>query len=196
MEAPIKALLAWRLPGVAPLERKRRIFSVGYALLQLLAIQHELGEELNLNGNTLLELFDKTIVPCKLDATQTLRAMFLATDPADLKHRKGWDIDQFSRHMLSFNASHTIYDPSLRPPTFKRVEPPLIIPNHPVLFDIPPAANVSVPDTTLPAPTIPAKAQKEKRKRSGSTADEPAKKRAKKLANTAADASNQDKGGM
>ncbi|KAJ7105928.1 hypothetical protein C8R44DRAFT_886375 [Mycena epipterygia] len=108
MEAPIQALLAWKLPGVAPLERKRRILSVGYALLHLLAIQHELGEELNLNGDTFLELFDKTIVPCKLDTTEALRAMFLATDPVDLKHRKGWNLDQFSRHMLRFNADHTI----------------------------------------------------------------------------------------
>ncbi|KAJ7077739.1 hypothetical protein C8R44DRAFT_896157 [Mycena epipterygia] len=187
MEAPIQALLAWKLPGVAPLERKRRILSVGYALLHLLAIQHELGEELNVNGDKLLELFDKTIVPCKLDATEALRAMFLATDTVDLKYRKGWNLDQFSRHMLRFNADHTIYDSSLQPPTLKRVEPPIIIPNHPVLFDIRPAANTSTQDTILPHPVVLEMTQVKKRKRGGSSADGPAKNTAKKLTGTPED---------
>ncbi|KAJ7128568.1 hypothetical protein C8R44DRAFT_850965 [Mycena epipterygia] len=48
-------------------------------------------------------------------------------------------------------------------------------------------------DTSLPAPTIPAKARKGKSKHSGGTANAPAKKHAKKLTNTAAEASNPDK---
>ncbi|KAJ7091625.1 hypothetical protein C8R44DRAFT_750526 [Mycena epipterygia] len=113
-----------------------------------------------------------------------VKAMFLATDPVDLKHRKGWNLDQFSRHMLRFNADHTIYASSLQLPTFKRVEPPIIIPNHPVLFNICLTANTSTQDTVLPDPVVPETTQVKKRKRGGSSADGPAKNRAKKLTGT------------
>ncbi|KAJ7359881.1 hypothetical protein DFH08DRAFT_801643 [Mycena albidolilacea] len=62
-------------------------------LPQLLAIQHELKEELNLNGDTLLDLLDGSIVPCKIEGSKALAAIFLAIEPLELKHRKGWDLN-------------------------------------------------------------------------------------------------------
>ncbi|KAJ6503108.1 hypothetical protein DFH09DRAFT_1102108 [Mycena vulgaris] len=88
MEAPLRELLAREVLGVQPLERRRRVFSVGSALLQLLAIQQELGGELSLHCDPLRELVGAEIELCKLNATQGLRAMFLVTEPIDLKHRK------------------------------------------------------------------------------------------------------------
>jgi hypothetical protein len=131
MQPPMHELLNRRVLRVPEVERRRRVFSVGSALLQLLAIQHELNEELNLNGDTLLDLLVGSIVPCKIDGTKALEAMFLATDTIDLKHRKGWDINRFSQHMLKFNAEHTIYDPTLRPPTFARIAESVNLPRTP-----------------------------------------------------------------
>ncbi|KAJ6572404.1 hypothetical protein DFH09DRAFT_1461873 [Mycena vulgaris] len=112
MEAPLQELLARDIQGVAPLERRRRVFSVGSALPQLLAVQHELGEEFNLNGDTPRELFEGEIVATSLNGTEALRAMSLATEPINLKLRKG-------RHMLQFLAI-----PSA-PEAFAPVEPPV-----------------------------------------------------------------------
>ncbi|KAJ7347295.1 hypothetical protein DFH08DRAFT_809053 [Mycena albidolilacea] len=80
-------------PGIAPVEQHKHVLSVGFALPQLLAIQHELKEELNLNGDTLLDLLDGSIVPCKIERSKALAAIFLAIEPLELKHRKGWDLN-------------------------------------------------------------------------------------------------------
>jgi hypothetical protein len=46
MQAPMHKLLTRNVLGIGPVERRRRVLAVGSALLQLLAIQHELNEEL------------------------------------------------------------------------------------------------------------------------------------------------------
>lgn len=135
MQLPMHELLNRSVLGVPAVERRRCVLAVGSVLLQLLAIQHQLDEELNLNGDTLLDLLDGSTVPCKMDGTKALEAMFLATDPIELKDRRGWDVNRFSQHMLKFNAAHTVYDSSLRPPTFERVAPSVSPPTYAIVFD-------------------------------------------------------------
>jgi hypothetical protein len=134
-----------------------------------LAIQYELNEELNLNGDTLLDLLDGSIVPCNIDGTKALEAMFLATDPIELKHRRGWDINRFSQHMLKFNAEHAIYDPTLRPPTFAYITESVNLPTYAIVFDVP-----SIPSTT-DAPAV-----SSKRVNDEPVPEEPPAKRTKK----------------
>ncbi|KAJ7451365.1 hypothetical protein FB451DRAFT_1525745 [Mycena latifolia] len=181
IQPPMHVLLSHSRLGVPPLEWKRRVLVVGPVLLQLLAIQHELGEELNLNGDTLRELFDRAIVRCSNDGTTALQAMFLATERIELKDRKGWDTDRFSRHMLRFNTAHTVYDPSLRPPTWRRVKPSSIIPNHPVLFAIPTGAALLAPANEIPKTVDPPPLRTGKRKGAANTVDEPRLKRIKRV---------------
>jgi hypothetical protein len=157
--------------GTSPVERRRRVLSIGAASLQLLAIQHKLNEGLNLNGDTLLALLDGSIVPCKIEGSAALDAMFLTTDPLELKHRRRWDLDRFSQHKLESNAAHTIYDSSLRPPTFKRLQPS-INPPCPILFSV-------TTLTTVPSNTIPP-SMSNKRENDGGAPEEPQAKRGKK----------------
>ncbi|KAJ7229380.1 hypothetical protein C8J57DRAFT_1251978 [Mycena rebaudengoi] len=51
------------LSSIEESQRKLRTHGVGYVLLQLLAIQVQLGEPLNLNGDTLKDLADGSICP-------------------------------------------------------------------------------------------------------------------------------------
>jgi hypothetical protein len=171
MQPPMHELLNRSVLGIAPVERRRRVLSVGFALLQFLAIQHELKEELNLNGDTLLDLLDGSIVPCKIEGSKALDAMFLATEPLELKHRRGWDLDRFLQHRLKFDAAHTVYDPSLRPPTFKRVESWTYLPSDPILFDI------TVTTIVLATKNTPSTSYK--RRNDGSATEEPPAKRGK-----------------
>ncbi|KAJ7141625.1 hypothetical protein C8R46DRAFT_1233752 [Mycena filopes] len=157
-------------------------------MLQLLVIQHELGEESNLNGDTFLELLNGSIRPCRPDGSKALQAMFLATEPLELEHRRGWNIAEFATHQLKFNTAHTFYDPSLRPPTFTRTEHSSNPPSHPILFTV--ASAVAPLPEIDPAPVI------KKRKGKEGSPDEPAAKRAKKGPETAMEDAGSDGKGV
>ncbi|KAJ7732049.1 hypothetical protein DFH07DRAFT_781037 [Mycena maculata] len=177
MQPPMQELIRRRVRGIPIAERKRHVFSIGSALLQLLAIQHQLGEQLNLNGDTMRDLLDGAIIPCRLDGSEALEAMFLATDPLELKHKRGWDLNRFSSHLLRFNSDHTIYDPSLSPPTFKRICPSSDVPLDPIVFDVPPSA-------VRPDAPIPPASEQAKRSNDGGLSEEPAAKRGKQGSNS------------
>ncbi|KAJ6458365.1 hypothetical protein C8R47DRAFT_1227106 [Mycena vitilis] len=93
-------------------ERSERVPGVGSVLLQLLAIQHELDEPLNLNGDLLGDLLDDRVVHCPNDGEEGLEAMFAVTAGAS----------QVAGRMLRFRAQHAIYDDEYRPPTYHRLE--------------------------------------------------------------------------
>ncbi|KAJ6463160.1 hypothetical protein C8R47DRAFT_1225277 [Mycena vitilis] len=180
MQGPMQELLGRVVFKVGPTERRRRVLSVGSALLQLLAIQHELGEELNLNGETFEDLLDGSIVPKNIDGSKALEAMFLSTNPLELKHRRRWDLVKFSQHMSKFHAAHTVYDPALRPPRFERLSPSLNLPSHPILFDV--AASFVPPDVAseIVAPIENSEIVGQKRGNDGDAPEEPAPKRGRK----------------
>ncbi|KAJ7486717.1 hypothetical protein FB451DRAFT_1534719 [Mycena latifolia] len=98
-------------------ERHRRVMGVGSVLLQLLAIQTELGEPLNLNGDLVADLRDRAVVACSSDGVEALQAMFTAV-PLSAK-----TVSVALKHMLQFNRAHTVYDTDFRPPMYRRDSP-------------------------------------------------------------------------
>ncbi|KAJ7262854.1 hypothetical protein C8J57DRAFT_1333963 [Mycena rebaudengoi] len=65
------------LSSIEESQRKLRTHGVGYVLLQLLAIQVQLGEPLNLNGDTLKDLADGSIRPVPVEGVDALTARYL-----------------------------------------------------------------------------------------------------------------------
>ncbi|KAJ6605393.1 hypothetical protein DFH09DRAFT_1300125 [Mycena vulgaris] len=59
-------------------ECQTRVMGVGSVLLQFLAVQHELGESLNLNSDLVEDLKDESVVACLPDGDKALNAMFSA----------------------------------------------------------------------------------------------------------------------
>ncbi|KAJ6473787.1 hypothetical protein C8R45DRAFT_1011858 [Mycena sanguinolenta] len=95
-------------------ECHRRVMAVGSALLQLLAVQHVLGEQLNLNGDMMNDLRLGEVEWTLSDGPVALTAMFNAIP---LVSSRSGDL---AVHMVQFNHSHAIYDREFRPPTFRR----------------------------------------------------------------------------
>ncbi|KAJ7769967.1 hypothetical protein B0H16DRAFT_1452339 [Mycena metata] len=115
LEAVLPQLLMHKtLEPLPPAERNQRVLTVGSVLLQLLAVQHALGEPLNLNGDILDDLVVGNVVAFECDGPEALSTMFSLAAPA---------VSNLAARMLTFNRAHTIYDPDLRPPTFHRVAP-------------------------------------------------------------------------
>ncbi|KAJ6479592.1 hypothetical protein C8R45DRAFT_933403 [Mycena sanguinolenta] len=91
-------------------ERNDSVFGVGSALLQMLAIQKELGEPLNLNGDMVDDLLMRR---CGNDGHMALNEMFAVTELPDVK-------------------THAIYDPDFRPLIYFREAPSMASPTKPV----------------------------------------------------------------
>lgn len=120
MERPLQRLQDFRLVSVPGPERRYRVIGVGRAMLQLLALQHELGEPLDLNGDTFDDLVEGDIKATQMESHEATRAMFLATKPKLFSHKRFWDLDAFHASLLQFSDTHAIFDPMFRPPTFNR----------------------------------------------------------------------------
>ncbi|KAJ7679609.1 hypothetical protein B0H17DRAFT_1139138 [Mycena rosella] len=105
-------------------EQNQRVMGVGSVLLQLLAIQMELGEPLKLNGDLLVDLRDRAVTPCPTDGAKALEAMFGA-----IRVPSGKAAVCFKR-MMEFNRDHTIYDAQFRLPTFRRDDPSFSAPTE------------------------------------------------------------------
>ncbi|KAF8145746.1 hypothetical protein K438DRAFT_1781660 [Mycena galopus ATCC 62051] len=104
-------------------ERSRRIANVARPILQLLAIQHELEEPFNLNGDLFEDIVEDEILRCRLEHEECLRAMFFATKPRQLTHKRHWDKKAFGETLRDFWNSHSIFDPTFRPITYLRLVP-------------------------------------------------------------------------
>ncbi|KAJ7351230.1 hypothetical protein DFH08DRAFT_805964 [Mycena albidolilacea] len=108
-----------------------RVIGVGSVLLQLLAIQHELGEPLNLNGDLIEDLKDECVVACVADGTEALNAMFSAITTSTSTRS-----DVLVQQMLAFKRDHTIFDEELRPPLFRRDRPSYLPPTERIPVEI------------------------------------------------------------
>ncbi|KAJ6550339.1 hypothetical protein B0H19DRAFT_1265166 [Mycena capillaripes] len=67
-------------------------------MLKILALQYELEEPLNLNGDMAEDLAEEAIqslAHLRNEHTDAMRAMSLATKPRILAHKKHWDEDTF-----------------------------------------------------------------------------------------------------
>ncbi|KAJ7479047.1 hypothetical protein FB451DRAFT_1172168 [Mycena latifolia] len=108
---PTPELKLFSSAGCTKPERSERVPGVGSALLQLLAVQHELGEPLNLNGDLLRDLLDGRVVHCPHDGNAGLEVMFSAVSGS----RRAATV---LRCLLKFKCEHATYDEDYRPPTF------------------------------------------------------------------------------
>ncbi|KAJ7241317.1 hypothetical protein B0H12DRAFT_1237044 [Mycena haematopus] len=112
---PLTSLLSHESLVELPDEvRNDRVMGVGSALLQMLAVQKELGEPFNLNGDTLDDIFTGRVVRCSNDGPAALAAMFAALPLSNVNS------GELVKQMLNFNNAHIFYDPEFRPPTFSR----------------------------------------------------------------------------
>ncbi|KAJ7662529.1 hypothetical protein DFH06DRAFT_1396565 [Mycena polygramma] len=128
LAAPLGALLKY--PMLARLlrpEREQKVLAVGSALLQLLAVQHCLGEPLDLNGDTLNDLEVGAVVRCSFDGPEALTAMFSAIPLASSKTGK------LASHMVKFSETHAIYDSNISPPTYSRLFPSPVEPTESIV---------------------------------------------------------------
>ncbi|KAJ6479615.1 hypothetical protein C8R45DRAFT_933424 [Mycena sanguinolenta] len=107
-------------------ERNDRVFGVGSALLQMLAVQKELGEPLNLNGDMVDDLLMRRVIRCGNDGHMALNEMFSVTQLPDVK------TGELPRELLAFRNAHTIYDPDFRPLIYFREAPSMASPKKPV----------------------------------------------------------------
>ncbi|KAJ6451165.1 hypothetical protein C8R45DRAFT_946379 [Mycena sanguinolenta] len=107
-------------------ERNNRVFGVGSALLQMLAVQKELGEPLNLNGDMVDDMLMRRVIRCGNDGHMALNEMFAATQLPDVK------TGELTRELLAFRNAHAIYDPDFRPPIYLREAPSMASPTKPV----------------------------------------------------------------
>ncbi|KAF8144377.1 hypothetical protein K438DRAFT_1874253, partial [Mycena galopus ATCC 62051] len=104
-------------------ERRRRVLNVGRAMLHILAIQHELEEPFNLNGDLFEDVVELEIIRFRLEDEECGCAMFLATKPRQLTPKKHWDKKAFGEALLNFRSTHLIFDPAFRPITYVRLGP-------------------------------------------------------------------------
>ncbi|KAF8212878.1 hypothetical protein K438DRAFT_1805198 [Mycena galopus ATCC 62051] len=104
-------------------ERHQRVLNVGRAMLHILAIQHELEEPFNLNGDLFEDVVELEIIRFRLEHEECGRAMFLATKTRQLTHKKHWDKKAFGEALLNFRSTHLIFDPAFRPITYVRLGP-------------------------------------------------------------------------
>ncbi|KAJ6448225.1 hypothetical protein C8R45DRAFT_948131 [Mycena sanguinolenta] len=117
LSGPLIALLRHKaLSALSEEERNDRVFGVGSALLQMLAVQRELGEPLNLNGDMLDDLLIRRVIRCRNDGHIALNEMFAATQLPNVK------TGEMTRELLAFNSAHAIYDAGFRPPIYSRDE--------------------------------------------------------------------------
>ncbi|KAF7354491.1 hypothetical protein MVEN_01138400 [Mycena venus] len=107
-------------------ECQTRVMGVGSVLLQFLAVQHELGEPLNLNGDLVEDLKDESVIACLPDGDKALNAMFSAIPSTST--RSGVLV----RQMLASKRDHIIFDEEFRPPFFQRDRPSHFPPAAPI----------------------------------------------------------------
>ncbi|KAF8174426.1 hypothetical protein K438DRAFT_2023131 [Mycena galopus ATCC 62051] len=88
---PAATLMDVEMVSLPHEERRRRVLHVGRAMMHLLAIQHELEEPFNLNGDLFEDIVEQDILQFGLEHEECGCAMFLATNPKQLAHKKHWD---------------------------------------------------------------------------------------------------------
>jgi hypothetical protein len=77
-----------------------------------LAIQLQLGEPLNLNGDLLDDLLDERVVHCANDGEEGLAALMGVVSGLDMAVER----------MAKFRSEHAIWDDEYRPRTYRRIE--------------------------------------------------------------------------
>ncbi|KAJ7757930.1 hypothetical protein B0H16DRAFT_1721059 [Mycena metata] len=114
-------LVESRAVSVPYAEWRRRARTVGRVLLWLLAIQYELEEPLNLNGDTWEDIQQQAIISTNLDYHRALAAILVVARPKELRHKKYWDPEAFRAFITDFRSKHAVHVPSYRPLRWTRI---------------------------------------------------------------------------
>ncbi|KAJ7920572.1 hypothetical protein B0H13DRAFT_1867487 [Mycena leptocephala] len=111
--SPSYQLQDFRLVSVPGRERRRRVIGVDQAMLQLLALQHELEELLDLKGDTFDDLVEEDI-----KVAQVVKR----GEPGNVSCHKAEAVEsQKDTGTSEAFDIHGIFDPTFRPPTFYRL---------------------------------------------------------------------------
>ncbi|KAJ7605158.1 hypothetical protein B0H17DRAFT_1189636 [Mycena rosella] len=102
----------------------KKIWSLGSVFLQLLAVQHSLGEAWDLNGDTFSQIQAGLLVPSSTRALAALDSMWLSIDPISIRSQRQLTVSQFLKFSEEFKARHTIYDASTRLAFYHRIAEP------------------------------------------------------------------------
>ncbi|KAJ7851248.1 hypothetical protein B0H14DRAFT_3451445 [Mycena olivaceomarginata] len=94
-----------------------------------------------LNGQTLLDILDGSILPLNQDWRNVFFFMYLATDPEELRHKDTFDLDSFKDNRDTFYSDHVTYDPTLHLPKFERRRPSRITDMPPISITVTEAAD-------------------------------------------------------
>lgn len=124
----LEAMLAESLAALTSHELMRsdadashKIWGLGSVLLQLLAIQHSLGEPWDLNGNTFSHIQTGLLVTSTPRGLDALHAMWLCMDPISIRSKRQLTVAQLATFDTKFKADHTVYDTPTRVAFFRRV---------------------------------------------------------------------------
>ncbi|KAK7007185.1 hypothetical protein R3P38DRAFT_2378282, partial [Favolaschia claudopus] len=128
----------------SPAEWKIRVSSVGSALLQILVVQHELGEPLNLNGDLLDDLLSRKIIAPTFDGVPVLH--LIMTCAIGQITNTSTSVEKFAK----FEREFTIYDENYRPPTFRRIADSTAMPTPPITVTVKRAAEDEIEDEPSP----------------------------------------------
>ncbi|KAJ7331065.1 hypothetical protein DFH08DRAFT_815150 [Mycena albidolilacea] len=107
--APLAALSAHNLMCLKS-EGSQKVFGPGCVLLQLLAIQHSLGEPWNLNGDTFVHIESGCLVPSPPLCLQGRNAMWESINPLVRAFESKMTTSQLVDWAEQFKAAHTAYD--------------------------------------------------------------------------------------
>ncbi|KAJ7305681.1 hypothetical protein DFH08DRAFT_824982 [Mycena albidolilacea] len=151
-------------------ECQERVLWVGSALLQTLAVQHELGEPLNLNGDILEDLITGRVILYLSDGPAALETMFGAISWPDVKS------GALAGRMEGFKRTHTFYDPNLRLPTLRRDDPSIFVPTAAIPVRLKRKADGNIEEDKKPVKR--AKRSKETNKIEGATREVTGKRKA------------------
>ncbi|KAK7012607.1 hypothetical protein R3P38DRAFT_3586804 [Favolaschia claudopus] len=129
----------------SPAEWNIRVSSVGSALLQILVVQHELGEPLNLNGDLLDDLLSRKIIASTFDGVPVLK-LIMSCAMGQITNATT-SVEKFAK----FEREFTVYDEKYRPPTFRRIADSTVKPTPPITVTVKRAAEDEIEDE--PSPT-------------------------------------------
>ncbi|KAJ7048915.1 hypothetical protein C8F01DRAFT_1379362 [Mycena amicta] len=120
----------------------RRVYGVGSAMLQLLAVQHDLQEPYDLNGDTFLDMqsdreTSRAIIFRKPDFAPALQAMIRSTKPRQLEHKKYWDEGSFGALYDSILEQVVNLPKDLHPQRYSRLYASSSTPSASIPIDIP-----------------------------------------------------------
>ncbi|KAK7000872.1 hypothetical protein R3P38DRAFT_2560262, partial [Favolaschia claudopus] len=121
-----------------------RVSSVGSALLQILVVQHELGEPLNLNGDLLDDLLSQKVIASTFDGVPVLH--LIMTCAIGQITNATTSVEKFAK----FEREFTMYDENYRPPTFRRIADSTVKPTPPITVIVKRAAEDEIEDEPSP----------------------------------------------